>query len=203
MTSLPTPKDLAKPGPAATSVDAQKRRVLEAALQIFEPEHPSRFRVQDVVNAAGMSTKTFYEVFGSRDAVILELADELCSKLIAELEFVIEDTKDPVTRIKRGLAIVVRAVSSTPLFVRGLGDEAEAGLEVQINRFLDAAIDIVDRAAQDAYKNGLISHRPVPLESELLISGAARVVVRAMRSGDSLEELELGLWRIFVRHFAD
>jgi len=196
-------KEVAKPGPAPTPIRIQKKRVLEAALQIFEPENPSRFRIQDVVNAAGMSTKTFYEIFGSRDAVILELADELCSKLIAELEFVIQDTKDPTSRIERGLAIVVKAVTSTPLFVRALSDEAEAGLEKQINRFLDAAIDIMDRAAQDAYENGLIRYRPKQLESEVLLSGAARVVVRAMRNGDSLDELQVGLLGIFVRHFSD
>ncbi len=193
--------ETSKPGRHPIPVEVQRERVLEAARRAFEPEDPLRFRIQDIVAAAGISTKTFYEVFGSRDALVIELAVQATIGLISELELIFAETLLPVERINRGVAVVVKAAERTPLFVRGLGVEAETILENQIDRILDTAIDLMLAAAQDAYDQGFLTRQPERLEYDVLIAGLARVIVRAHRQGSPpMAELQPGLVEILARH---
>ena len=78
-------------------LEGQRQRLLDAARQLLERRELETAGVRDVVAEAGMSSRAFYQVFESRDALILELAREMTEHFLERFEAVMDfsETLDP------------------------------------------------------------------------------------------------------------
>ncbi len=78
----------ARRGRPPLPLEGQRRRLLDAARQLLERRELETAGIRDVVAEAGMSSRAFYQVFESRDALILELAREMVEHFLERLEAV-------------------------------------------------------------------------------------------------------------------
>lgn len=76
-----------------------RRRVLEAALEVFDEAAYPEVRVEQITERAGCSRPAFYQYFPSKDAVFWELASELAAQIV-----LLADTLEPVGPDEEGLA---------------------------------------------------------------------------------------------------
>ncbi len=187
--------------PGLPAADDPRRRILEAAWRAYDPAHPRQFRVVDVVREAGMSTKTFYEFYASRDELILDMVAYTKERLFRELARMLEELHEPEARFRRGVEVMMQVVEGTPLFVRGLGQEAESKLDQVVDQIVDTIIDIAMAAADESHQEGRLQRPPTRLEYEVLFSGTSFVLVRRIRDGrGGLKELVPELTSLMLRH---
>jgi len=65
--------------------EARRAQILESALRVFAEKGYHSASVTDLVDAAGVARGTFYLYFDSKEAIFLELLDDLWSHLRANL----------------------------------------------------------------------------------------------------------------------
>jgi len=114
-------------------------QIKEAALQVFANQGYHATSVTDLVKAAGVARGTFYLYFDSKDALFLELLDDLVAELRAGIKGVDPSPGQPTVREQLPLVVerVLRAVDANRALTRILFREAIG---------LDAAVD--ERLAQ-------------------------------------------------------
>jgi len=98
---------------------ARRRRLLDSALELFGTQGYVDVPIQALCSHAGVTARHLYEVFGSREAVLVELHTEL---------------------IDEGARLVVDAVASVP------ADDPYAMSEVGVSAFLHFMLDDRRRA---------------------------------------------------------
>ena len=74
-----------KRGRPPLPLEGQRQRLLDAARRLLERKELETAGVRDIVAEAGMSSRAFYQVFASRDELILELAREMSEFFLERL----------------------------------------------------------------------------------------------------------------------
>jgi AcrR family transcriptional regulator len=64
--------------------ESQRRRILQAMIEVVAERGYPDTRVVDVINAAGVSRKTFYELFSSKEDCFLATYDVLLGNLLGD-----------------------------------------------------------------------------------------------------------------------
>ena len=64
--------------------DSRRHSIVEAAVQIFSQKGYHRTRVQDITNALGISTGTFYIYFGNKRDLFVEVIDHVFRTILGE-----------------------------------------------------------------------------------------------------------------------
>ena len=64
--------------------DTKRHRIVEAAVQIFSQKGYHRTKVQDITNALGISTGTFYIYFGNKRDLFVEVVDHVFRTILGE-----------------------------------------------------------------------------------------------------------------------
>lgn len=65
---------------------ARRQRLLDAGLELFGTKGFRATTVQALCAEAGVATRSFYELFGSHDAIIAELYDQITSDISARMD---------------------------------------------------------------------------------------------------------------------
>lgn len=102
---------------AAASEDVQ--RIIESAYRVIQRESDPDFdlKMRDIVEEAGISTQSFYKLFGSKDEFILILLESGSQAFEAHLRDGIDPLDDPVERIVFWVKAVLRE-SDSPIAER-------------------------------------------------------------------------------------
>ncbi|MFD4351367.1 TetR/AcrR family transcriptional regulator [Nocardia sp. NPDC058518] len=122
--------------------ETQRARVVATAIELFADHGYSQTNVQDITKGAGVSRKTFYELYANKEDVFLD-AYQAVGVLIGEAGLGVDDTDDlsltPETMIEyaqRLLLVMAFAPAATRMFfLEALG----AGPRVRLRR--NQAID--------------------------------------------------------------
>ncbi len=91
---------------------ARSGEFVHAALALLEEEGSVEFTVQDVVQRSGGSLRRFYQLFSSKDDLVLALFEELITQLVEHIPATIQAGSPPLERLE----ICVRTLWD---FVRG------------------------------------------------------------------------------------
>lgn len=91
---------------------ARSGEFVHAALALLEEEGSVDFTVQDVVQRSGGSLRRFYQLFSSKDDLVLALFEELITQLVEHIPASVQAGAPPLDRLE----ICVRTVWD---FVRG------------------------------------------------------------------------------------
>ena len=91
---------------------ARSGEFVHAALALLEEEGSVEFTVQDVVQRSGGSLRRFYQLFSSKDDLVLALFEELITQLVEHIPATIQAGAPPLERLE----ICVRTLWD---FVRG------------------------------------------------------------------------------------
>ena len=179
MTDTPSSDVLPGAGEAAAetqNVDGQtrrrlqsRRRLLDAARELFVAHGYDRTRPQDIARAAGVATGTFYLHFSDKEAAFLAFADEAQEHLLEDCRERLAGVEGVTARIHAFIHAmfdhaarhpgVLQVAFLDPVMIAP-GDEDAWRLYDRFGRIFREALReaVADGAIQDDYDLDLISH---------------------------------------------
>lgn len=132
-----------------------KRRILEAAADVFADKGYYAAAVDDIVRASDTSKGSFYHFFPSKQGIFLALVDHMYSVLLRRVEAAIEQERGALNKVDAALRTVLTEFSRHRRLAKimlieaaGLGHafndklfELHAGFAQLIQRYLDRAVE--------------------------------------------------------------
>jgi AcrR family transcriptional regulator/DNA-binding PadR family transcriptional regulator len=117
------------PGPHGGGLyvsELQRGRLLDAAFAVVCEEGFQGMAVRKVAERAGVSSKTFYDLFSDREDCFLAAFDHGVEELLARVRPAYESERDWTARIRGGLEVLLGSLESEPalrrlVFVEALG----------------------------------------------------------------------------------
>jgi AcrR family transcriptional regulator len=156
-------------------LDIQRARILAAMVEVSAERGASNATVAHIVERAGVSRRTFYELFGDREACFLGAFDEG----VARASRCVLDAYDPdarwAERIRAGLLALLSFLDAEPatgrlLLVGSLG-AGPAALERR-ERVIARLVAAVEEGRAESKKGGELP----PLTAEGVVGGALSVL---------------------------
>lgn len=181
--------------------EVQRSRLLQAALRVFSVKSYEGARIADIVREAGMSSRSFYQFFESKEDVVTEVIHVVMGAFLKNLEKVFEKTDDPIERIDGGLAAALEIFSAAALDLNGLSGAAGSRATDARTHYVRRVCGMVDRELDAAVESGRISARAEPAVVELVITGVEGMGLRYMAEGrgHELPRLQPILMGLLVR----
>jgi AcrR family transcriptional regulator len=93
-------------------------RILEAALRVFAEMGPDAPKIDDFVEAAGISRGTFYNYFQSVEELLAATSEWTTRTLIESIEGAIENVEGPALRYGLGTRLFLARAESDPVWSR-------------------------------------------------------------------------------------
>jgi AcrR family transcriptional regulator len=179
----------------------QRRRLLEAARTELRRSDFGSVRVSDVVRAAGMSSRSFYDHFESKEDLLVALIHETGSEILAELDRVFVSEPDHAVRVDRALDAYLAAFAGTPLDLEKLGESASGRVQKLLRHYVREISVRVEQELQRVWREGVIRREPDPLVLEVLLLGLLGLASRYVAEGraDELASLKPRLGAFLVR----
>ena len=78
----------------------RRREIMQAAIRVFSEKGYHRTKVQDITQAMGMSTGTFYIYFPNKRELFVEVVDEVFRTIVGEAAAALKAENDPIERLK-------------------------------------------------------------------------------------------------------
>jgi AcrR family transcriptional regulator len=176
--------------PREAVADSQRVRILAAMIEVVAARGYTDTRVVDVIGTAGVSRKTFYELFDSKEDCFLAAYDILLGRVLedAETAFALQPGAPWPERIESGLRAVLGHLAAHPeearfalVEVLSAGPKALARRDAALRQFTgfietgrsESTVDLPGSTAQTIA--GGVSEL---LYSEVLHGAAARLPAR-------------------------
>ena len=165
--------------------------MLDAATRAFEKNQYEKTRVSDIVKEAGMSSRSFYEFFDSKEDLVAKVVQQQGRWLIEALEAVFEQTEDPLESIDRGLRAYLSLFSMPTIDLDRLAGAAGDRVREARLLYVREITDVVFRVLSQAHEKGQASRAPDRLGVELVLTGIEGLSFRYYAAGRGAELVEL------------
>lgn len=173
--------------------------MLDTGLEMVGTRGYGSMTIEALCAAAGVSTRNFYEEFGSREALVIALHDQLNDRaldaVIAALAGI--DENDIAARVAAGTRAYLDVMTSDRRWAQialvesvGLSAEAEAHRRAAIDRF----VTLMEAEANRLAKAGLIEARDYHLTA-VALAGALNGLINTWTANSD--------WRKLVPKIAD
>jgi AcrR family transcriptional regulator len=166
----------------------RRQRLLLAALELFTEDGYQHTRIARLCTRAGVSTRTFYEEFASKEQVLLALHARINALALEQVSGALREVegRDVRTRIATLLDVFVRTVTADPRmprlnYVEAVGVSAE--LEAQHQEWVTKWADFIEAEARHAAREGVAPDRDYRLTSIALV-GAITGLLREWQAHD-------------------
>ena len=184
--------------PAATRSMARLERLLDAVRELTDEADDASFTVAEVSARAGVSLKTFYRSFASKDDLLLALLEEDSRTGAAMLTSALESESAPTARLERYVVSLFKLARMAPGYARVLVRQYRR-LSTDRPRELAAAlaplVELLERQIEAAAVAGAASPgdpaRAAEIVFALLLDGLADVTLAGRESG----EVAASVWR--------
>lgn len=123
----------------------RRRRLLDAGLELIGTHGHRGVTIEALCAAANVSTRTFYEELGSREALVIALHDDVNQRALEAVVGALADSDptDVEDRVARAVRAYLDVMTSDRRFAQvalvesvGIGTEAEAHRRAAIDRFV-------------------------------------------------------------------
>jgi AcrR family transcriptional regulator len=159
---------------------AQRARILNAAARVVTEHGYSGMTVARVTSRAGMSRRTFYDLFEDREDCFLAVFDDAIARTIRNAGPAYEETRGGWTeQVRAGLGALLGFFDDRP----GLGsllvvDALAAGPRVLARRAqaLEGLAEVIDRGRGAKGGRKTMAAEPPPLTAEGVVGGVFAVV---------------------------
>lgn len=168
-------------------VSNQRERILNAVANVASVAGYSAMSVEDIIATAGVSRRTFYDHFKSKDDAFLAEYDIIASKLFESVTAAYDPEASLADRAQTCLEAVVDYFVSEPAYADMCIVEVLAAGPVAIERrdnSVQALSALIDQAVLELPKRG----RPPALTSQAVVGGIYEVIYSRVLRG-KLEEL--------------
>lgn len=187
MTLPPAGDEAGKPrkrGRPALPPEHQRQRLLDAAEQIFERNRYEHTTVQQIFREAGMSSRTFYEFFDSKEQLVADLARERAEPFMADLERELDSVTDMLETIDRLLMAFLERLPVVLVELERMGGPAGKAVRAVRTEYRDRMRDMMMRRVVVLYEAGLFKQLPTdPMPLELILAGIESIVIGARVEG--------------------
>ncbi|MCC7074990.1 MAG: TetR family transcriptional regulator [Deltaproteobacteria bacterium] len=165
---------------------AARRAVVAAASAVFAARGYAGASVEDVVRAAGISRRTFYQHFDDLADALAAVHDAAGRFAVVRVEQAVAAAASPSAKLERGLAALLSLVSENPGLARALFSEARlAGprLEARQEKLRAHFAALLRRVLQEARAQGELARAPDELAVIALIAGVEAVGAHLAKHG--------------------
>jgi len=154
----------------------QRRRILQAALDVFAERGYPAATVKDLIRGAGVSRATFYEAFADKEACMAALHDEVLTWLSEQVAAAVAEPADWAAKVRVGVAKTIELLAEDPRLAAVCAVEALAIRVARIRARHERMVEELCRGLR-AGRNG--EELPEILEPAL-IGGAIYLVGRSI-----------------------
>lgn len=150
----------------------RRERLLAAAVEDFGTAGYPATTVERLCSRAGVSTRSFYEEFPSREAVLLAVHERITADAFAAVATAVADDAPVAERVDRALRAYLSAVSADPRRFRVAHVEVvgvSRAVEKQRRAWRRRFVELIEAEAARAADRGEIPRRDVHLGAVALI----------------------------------
>jgi len=186
-------------GRPAIPREVQRQRLIDAALRAIQKSHYEKVSVSQIVREAGMSSRSFYDHFVSKEDLVAELVREQGRHLMGNLEQIFRETKDDRERADRAMRAYLELFPVGTVDLERLGGEAGQRVREVRQKYVVALTELVLRQYERAFERGAVPRVPARAAIELVLTGIEGLSFRYYSEGRR-EEL-LGLHPVLLLTF--
>ncbi len=146
----------------------------------------SDMTVEGVIVTAGVSRKTFYEHFKSKDEAFLAAFDAVLEQLFAAVTEAYEAEEPGAARLCAGLSAFLDFLAREPAFARMCIVEALAAGPEAVSR-RNAAMATLARIIDESARDLDVQHQPSELTAETIVGGIWEVIFARVVRGEIRE----------------
>jgi AcrR family transcriptional regulator len=168
----------------------QRQRILDAVADVSSLAGYATMSVEDIISVAGVSRRTFYDTFASKEEAFLAALDGVVRELLGEVGSVYETTNTFPAGVRDCLATFLRFVKEEPQQAELLLIESLAAGPAAIERRTQTLKIFAEmlRECAERLTNG---HSPPALTAETIIGGIYEVVYSRLIAGEGDRLMEL------------
>ncbi len=163
--------------------EIQRSRLLAAAAAVIDEVGYEQTSVQGIATRARVSRRTFYELFGNREACLEALLEEATGRVERELEAAGLESLGWRERVRGGLWAILSFLDGEPVLARICVVQALHGGPVVVEcreRILARLAAVLDEGRREGSRGGECTL----VTAEGLVGGAFGVIYARLRSGD-------------------
>lgn len=172
--------------PRAFVVENQRERILSAVADVTSVVGYSAMTVEDVIVTAGVSRRTFYEHFKSKDDAFLAAFDAVLGQLLSAVQEAVESEERGADRLRAGLAVFLDFVAREPAFARMCIVEVLAAGSEAVQRRNTAMATFARIIDENARTLGT-PLQPPDLTAETIVGGIYEVIYSRVVRGEIRE----------------
>jgi len=171
-------------GRPAIPKDVQRRRLVAAAFRAFERSHYERTTVADIVGEAGMSSRSFYAHFASKDDLAAQIVEEYGAELLGRVAEILAETPEDVpAHVDRALGAWLEILPAASIDLERLGGDAGRRVGEVRRRIVQALTDLTFVYMARLHGLGLVPRVPARAEIELFLTGIEGMSLRYYSEG--------------------
>ncbi len=171
-------------------VEMQRHRLLLAICEVVADEGLEKASVARICKRAGVSRRTFYDLFEDREVCLLEAFEQAIAAIAEGVLPVYERESKWSARIRASLSVLLRMLDSSPSMAwLCVVETPRAGLKVAESRkrVLDVLIAAIDEGCSESKQGGALS----PVAAQGVVGGCLAVIQASLMEPDHPPLVEL------------
>jgi AcrR family transcriptional regulator len=163
----------------------QRERILDAIVDVTSLAGYSAMSVEDIIGAAGVSRRTFYDHFKSKEGAFQAALDDVSERLLERIRAALDASETFTDGVRDSLAAFLGFLAGEPRYADLLIVEVLAAGSAAIerrNELMRAFAETMKRGAERAH-----GRQPPELTAETLIGGIFEVVYSRVLDGRTAE----------------
>lgn len=185
--------------------EQQRRRLLEAAERSFERNHYEGATIKSIVREAGMSSRSFYQFFASKEDLVAELIRERAEAFLVKMEELFREADDLWDAVDRVLRLYLEMLPMVMLDLERLSGAASQRVRRLRGAYREKIGQVLLREIGRLVETGIVASAPDPLSIALILAGIEGLSIGYHYEGRREELLALHpeLMRALRRLFPD
>lgn len=152
--------------------------ILQGAATVFSERGVRAVSVEDILKAAGISRRTFYRLYQSKEDVVMALYQLGTDRLLEACKLALREESDPVRQLERCIDAHLRNARSFGRLVFVLGGDAQNHESILHAHRMEVHQTLVSFLSSETPQNGGKKIDPLLFRSVLLaLEGATRIML--------------------------
>ena len=168
-------------------LDNQRQRILTAVSEAVSDIGYAAMTVEDIIKAAGVSRRTFYEHFKSKEESFLASYEDISKQLMAAISTAFNQTDSFVTRVEDCMRAFLTLLAAEPAYANMCIVEVLVAGPAALERRNAVMREFAELIEQGANEELPKTARPPALTSETLVGGVHEVIYSRILRGETAE----------------